>query len=399
MPTYSLPKHIAYSQSLAGYIKHNLSDSTAQALTLTQLCQLGTAGLSASSLGTDNLTINSVETDPIGATLLSYSPVQGDVVLRQEIVKFHQGLNYHSRIITADSAVTFCGAQEALSAIYQAVLSAGDEMVIMTPSYPSLVSMAKSMGVIVREIALGADNHWQANIDDFKQVVNNKTQLIVLNSPHNPTGSVIDSELAKQILQLAQHYQCYLLSDDVSQASNYCDLALAHGYLDYPKSIVVGVMSKSLGLAGVRIGWAVTPNNTLLQSLMAIKAVHSICCSKMDEKLALLALQNSQEILTHNNQLISDNIALFSALVARHPEKLHWHKPQAGMLALVEVKNINSIISWSHKLAKQSGILALPSELFGLSGNYFRLGLGQKSFANTLEKFENYLLTTSMDRA
>ncbi|MFT5814846.1 MAG: aspartate/methionine/tyrosine aminotransferase [Psychroserpens sp.] len=399
MPTYSLPKHIAYSQSLAGYIQHNLSDSTAQALTLDQLCQLGTASSGASSLGTDNLSIRDVETDPIGATLLSYSPVQGDELLRQEIVNFHQGLNCHRQLITADSAVTFCGAQEALSAIYQAVLSVGDEIVVMTPSYPSLVSMAKSMGVIVREVGLCAENHWQANIDDFKQVVNNKTQLIVLNSPHNPTGSAIDSELAEQILQLAQHYQCYLLSDDVSQASNYYDLALAHGYLDYPKSIVVGVMSKSLGLAGVRIGWAVTPNKTLLQSLMAIKAIHSICCSKVDEKLALLALQNSQEILTRNNQLIVDNIVLFSALVSRHPEKLHWHQPQAGMLALVEVKSIDSIISWSHKLAKQSGILALPSELFGLSGNYFRLGLGQKSFANTLEKFEDYLLTTSIDTA
>jgi aspartate/methionine/tyrosine aminotransferase len=399
MPIYSLPKHIAYSQSLAGYIQHNLSDSTAQALTLEQLCQLGSAGLGASSLGTENLTISALETDPIGTTLLNYSPVQGDEVLREEIVKFHQDLNCHSRLITADSAVTFCGAQEALSAIYQAVLSAGDEIVIMTPSYPSLVTMAKSMGVIVKEIVLCADNHWQANIDNFKQVVNAKTQLIVLNSPHNPTGSAIDSELAEQILQLAQRYQCYLLSDDVSQASNYYGLALAHGYLDYQKSIVVGVMSKSLGLAGVRIGWAVTPNKALLQSLMAIKAVHSICCSKVDEKLARLALQNSKEILTSNNQLIADNIVLFSALVARHPEKLNWHQPQAGILALVEVKNIDSIISWSHKLAKQSGILALPSELFGLSGNYFRLGLGQKNFANTLENFEDYLLTTSIDSA
>ena len=389
MPTYSLPKHIAYSQSLAAYIQYNLSDSTAQALTLDQLCQLGT----------EYQGISGVETDHIGSTLLSYSPVQGDVALREEIVKFHQHLNCHSKIVTADSAVTFCGAQEALSAIYQTVLSAGDEIVVMTPSYPSLVSMAKSMGVIVKEIALRADNYWQINIDDFKQVVNEKTQLIVLNSPHNPTGSIIDSELAGQILQLAQHYQCYLLSDDVSQASNYHDLALAHNYLDYSKSIVVGVMSKSLGLAGIRIGWAITPDRTLLQNLMAIKAVHSICCSKTDEKLAMLALQNSQEILISNNQLILDNIALFSALVARHPEKLSWHKPQAGILALVEVKNIDSIISWSRKLGKESGILALPSELFGLSGNYFRLGLGQKSLVNTLEKFEDYLLTVNINNA
>jgi len=378
MPTYVLPKHIAFSQSLASYIKHNLSDSTAQALTLAQLSALGAGGVDARN---------------IGETLLQYSPIQGDVLLRQEIVKFHQGLNSHSRILNADNVVTFCGAQEALSAIYQALLSAGDEIVVLTPSYPSLVKMAESMGVIVRQIALCADNNWQVNIAAFKQVVNKKTRLIVLNSPHNPTGSIINTELAEQILQLAQHYQCYLLSDDVSQASNFHGLALAHGYLDYPKSIVVGVMSKSFGLAGVRIGWAMTPNKILLQSLIAIKAINSICCSKIDEKLACLALQNSKEILTINNNIIIDNIALFSALIERYPEKLSWQPPQAGILALVEVKNITSIVTWSRTLAKQCGILALPSELFGHEGNYFRLGLGQKSFAKTLMKFEHYLLS------
>jgi len=378
MPKYPLPKHIAYSQSLASYVEYNLSDSTAQALTVTELCQLAKC-----------------ELGDIGDTLLQYSPVQGDIALRQAIVDFHQALNCHQQQLGADAAVTFCGAQEALSAIYQALLSAGDEIVVITPSYPSLVRMAESMGVIVREIALSADNHWQVDITDFKQVVNEKTQLIVLNSPHNPTGAIIDTALADEILQLAEHYNCYLLSDDVSQASNYQQLPLAHRYLDYAKSIVVGVMSKSLGLAGIRIGWAITPDQALLQSLVAIKAVNSICCSKVDEKLACIALENNQEILSKNNKIITDNIALFSALVARHPEKLNWQPPQAGILALVEIKNITSMVLWSQTLTKQSGILVLPSELFGHSGNYFRLGLGQKRFAITSEKFEAYLLANS----
>tara|TARA_R110000737_G_scaffold28717_2_gene47197 strand:- start:6703 stop:7857 length:1155 start_codon:yes stop_codon:yes gene_type:complete len=384
MPAYPLPKHIAYSQSLTCDVKYNLSDSTAQALTLTELCQLTAGGLGKVD---------------IGETLLSYSPVQGDAILRQEIIKFHQHLNCHSRVLDADSAVTFSGAQEALSAIYQTVLRAGDEIVVLTPSYPSLVNMATSMGVMVREIALCAENHWQVNIEDFKQVVNEKTRLIVLNSPHNPTGCIIDTILAAQVLKLAQHYQCYLLSDDVSQATNYHCLALAHDYLDYRKSIIVGVMSKSLGLAGLRIGWVVTPNRDLLESLIAIKALSSICCSKIDEILACLALQKSAEILTTNNKIVLDNIALFSAFVTRHPKQFSWQPPQAGMLALVEVKNIASIMSWSRTLATQSGILTLPSELFGLEGNYFRLGLGQKSFAQTLSKLEQYLLSTSMDNA
>lgn len=380
MPAYPLPKHIAYSQSLARYVKDNLSDSTAQALTFAELCQLAADDFSAEN---------------IGATRLSYSPIQGDEKLREEIVKFHQNFNDHSQILAADNAVTFSGAQEALSAIYQTLLRAGDEIVVLTPSYPSLVTMAKSMGVMVREISLCADNDWQVNIADFKRVVNDKTRLIVLNSPHNPTGSIIESTLAAQILKLAEHFQCYLLSDDVSQASNYHGLALAHSYLDYRKSIVVGVMSKSLGLAGLRIGWVVTQNEDLIVSLLAIKAVGSICCSKMDEQLAYLALKNSTEILITNNNIILNNIALFSAFVARHPESFSWQPPKAGILALVGVKNIVSITSWSQTLAKQSGILALPSKLFGLHGNYFRLGLGQRSFAETLDKLEQHQLKSS----
>lgn len=381
---YPMPKHIAYSQSLARYVNCNLSDSTAQALTLAELCRLGA---------------DDFATGGISETRLSYSPVQGDMLLRQEIIKFHQSLNDHCRALSADNAVTFSGAQEALSAIYQTVLRAGDEIVVLTPCYPSLVSMAASMGVIVREIALCANNDWQVNIEDFKQVVNEKTQLIVLNSPHNPTGCIIDTVLAGQVLKLAQHYQCYLLSDDVSQASNYHSLALAHEYLDYQKSIVVGVMSKSLGLAGLRIGWVVTPDRGLLASLIAIKALGSICCSKVDEALACLALQNSEVILSNNNQIILDNIRLFAAFVNRYPEQFSWQPPQAGILALVEVKNIKSIISWSQTLAKQSGILTLPSELFGLKGHYFRLGLGQKSFAQTLDKLEQHLLTANIESA
>ena len=385
MPTYTLPKHIAFSQSLAGYIKYNLSDSTAQALTLAQLCQL-----SASDL----VTQKGLETS-IGDTLLQYAPVQGDVALRQEIVDFHQELNCHRKVIKAESAITFCGAQEVLSAIYHSVLNAGDELVVMTPSYPSLVDMAKSMGVVVREIPLCADNNWQVNINDFKHVVNDKTKLIVVNSPHNPTGSIITTELADQILQLAQQYQCYLLSDDVSQASNYHSLALAHRYLDYQKSIVVGVMSKSLGLAGIRIGWAITSNNELLDSLIAIKAVNAICCSKVDEKLACLALKNHREILAINNNIILNNIKLFTAFMTRHSDKLSWQPPKAGILTLVEVKNIAEMKRWCSNFTQQSGVLLLPSDLFGLTGNYFRLGLGQKSFANTLLVFERHLLSMS----
>ncbi len=371
MPKHALPAHIEFSRQLAPYVTDSISDSTAQSLTLAQLCQLS-------------------NTD-VTHTQLEYASIQGSAALRRAIVTFHQGLNSHQQQLSADDAVTFSGAQEALSAIYQSVLCPGDEIVVVTPSYPSLVSMAKSLGVKVREIQLRQSNGWNITFEDFERVVNNKTRLIVLNSPHNPTGNIIDSALAESILQLAKKYQCYLLSDDVSQASNYDDVALAHRYLDYQNSIVIGVMSKSFGLSGIRIGWAITPNKAIMDNLRAIKTKNSICCSATDEALALIAFENSQQILATNNKIIVRNIALFEQFVEQHSDILNWYPPKAGILALVAVKNVQSMRQWSTELAKNTGVLALPSELFGLSGNYFRLGLGQRDFASVLMKFAEFI--------
>ena len=372
LPTHRLPAHIAFSRQLSSYITDNISDSTAQSLTLAQLCELSSSD------------ITQIE--------LNYASVQGGSTLRAAIIAFHKSLNSHTHQLSADDAISFSGAQEALSAIYQSVLCPGDEIVVVTPCYPSLISMAESLGVRVKKISLTQCNGWKINLEDFSQLVNRNTRMIVLNSPHNPTGSIIESVLAEQILQLAQKYHCYLLSDDVSQASNFAELDLAHRYLDYQNSIIVGVMSKSFGLAGVRIGWAVTPNKMLMQNLVAIKTQNSICCSVTDESLALIALQNSEQILARNNKIIADNIIVFQHFIAQHTRLLSWQPPQAGILALVEVRNIQSMTQWSTALAKSTGILALPSELFGLSGHYFRLGLGQKNFSKVLTKFAEYLL-------
>ena len=81
--------------------------------------------------------------------------------------------------------------------------------------------------------------------------------------------------------------------------------------------------------------------------------------------------------------------------MARHSDKLSWQPPKAGILTLVEVKNIAEMKRWCSNFTQQSGVLLLPSDLFGLTGNYFRLGLGQKSFANTLLVFERHLLSMS----
>jgi aspartate/methionine/tyrosine aminotransferase len=384
-----LPAHIAFGQRLAQNpkvnIEFNLSDSCAQSLSVHALCKLADS------------TVESV----LGKQELSYAPLWGGKVLRQLIADFHQSANNHITQLTAEDVLTFCGAQEALSAIYQCAFStstpfigselAESEIVVMTPCYPSLVSMAKQMGIKVNCLALDPNQTWQVTFKQLSCLVNEKTRLIVINSPHNPTGSVITSELADEILTLAKKYNCYLLADDVSQTSNYHQLPLAHRYLDYDKAIVVSVLSKSFGLAGLRIGWAVSKNKALLKQLLAVKAQASICTSAVDEKLAELALMNHGKIISENNKLIAKNIKLFQLFIDNNSLHLSWQPPQAGLLALVKCHTQISMLEWAEQLAEQAGIFVYPACLFGLSDQYFRLGLGRSDFLLILERLQNFL--------
>jgi aspartate/methionine/tyrosine aminotransferase len=372
----SLPAHIAFSQSITTKITHNLSNSCAQSMTVNELCQL--AG------------------ESIGDIDLSYAPLLGSMELRQAIFKYHNQINNADFGLGHQNVLTFCGAQEALAAIYKCVLTSEDEIVVFTPCYPSLVSMVKEIGATVKCIELSAERDWKIDFQQLECAVNEKTKMIVINSPHNPTGSIVDSETADKVLALAQKYQCYILADDVSQASNHQQLSLSHNYLSYDKGIVVSVMSKSFGLAGLRLGWVVTKNKFLLKNLLMIKSYGSICCSVIDERLGLWALNHSDTIIKRNNEIIIKNIEIFQAFIDENEQVFRWKEPQAGTLAVVELLIEQQIVDWAKNLAEQSGLLILPCSLFGLSGNYFRLGLGQLNFLQSLALLDKYLSTLSV---
>jgi aspartate/methionine/tyrosine aminotransferase len=391
----NLPAHIAFSQSIEADIVYNLSDSTAQTMTVSELCALGNNNIDELSL--------------------SYGALMGDDALRQAIATFHQDLNTPKKsplyqplaesspenffpvfpVLNEHNVLTFCGAQEALASVYRLLLQPGDEVVLMTPCYPSLKVMAENSGCVVREIKLSALTDWQVNIDSFLPLVNERTKLIVLNSPHNPSGSIIDSYLAAQLLSLAKQFNCYILADDVSQASNYHNLPLEHQYLSYSKAIIVSVLSKSFGLAGIRVGWVVCKDEELIKSLLADKCYGSICCSAVDLFLAKIALNHQQIIINKNNLITKNNIILFENFINKNSHLFSWYPPRAGMLAIVKCHFEQPIEQWAKHLASMTGLLLLPTSLFGMSGQYFRLGLGQANLFEALEVFQQYLDNTT----
>jgi len=132
-----------------------------------------------------------------------------------------------------------------------------------------------------------------------------------------------------------------------------------------------------------------------MQQLLTIKAYGSICTSIVDEKLALIALRHKDQILDRNNRIISKNIQHFHSVVSQQTT-LDWVKPKVN--ALLSVMKINSlpenkayITQWCQRLAKEQEVMLLPCFLFGLPGNYFRLGLGRKNFECGINRLVEFL--------
>lgn len=361
-------RHLAYINDLRSKLekplRFNLSDSCTETLSL-------------------NALLSMADEDELAELSLGYATIQGAPYLRAQIAELHRA--------NADDVVTFCGAQEALFAAFNHVLQPGDEVINLSPAYPSLLSIPKQLGATVKSIELQFERQWQFDIDDIKSRLSDKTKLIVLNSPHNPTGSVMSQSLATQILELARERGIYIMSDEVSVWSDYNDLALGYPFVDYDKSIVIGVMSKSFGLAGVRIGWAVSTDPQLRQRLMDIRGYTSICGSVTDEYLATVAIRDRDAIFRRNNQLTASNIALFRQFIKDSQGKFEWIEPQAGMLTLVKANPDIDIHQLAEQLAIEQQLLILPGDLFGIKGNYFRLGLGRANFEEALARFKAIL--------
>jgi aspartate/methionine/tyrosine aminotransferase len=373
MFTFRPFKHLQYINDLRSRLpqplQFTLSDACAQSLQLSQLLALG-------------------DQQQIAKLSLGYSPIAGSEPLRQAIATLHQqSLPTSVNPLTADNVTVFCGAQEALFCTFNSLLSVGDEVIALTPHYPSLVDIPQQLGATVKTVELHYEQQWQFTLEDVKALISNKTRILMLNSPHNPTGAVIPAQLVKELIILARQHGIYIVSDEVSVWSDFAKKNIAHPILSYEKTIAIGVMSKSFGLPGVRIGWVVAHDKQRLQRLRDIRGYLSICGSSTDEYLATVALKNYKTILSRNNQIIKSNVEQFSQFIAQSDGRFEWVVPQGGILTIVKSNLDIPIYQLAEKLAMQKRLLILPGDLFGLNGNYFRLGFGRSDFSQALEQF------------
>ncbi len=317
---------------------------------------------------------------------LGYTESRGNPALRQQIASLYQHID-------SEQVLVFCGAEEAVFLYMQAVLSSGDHVIVQTPAYQSLFEIPAAMGCQVDKWEMKRlDGQWGIDLEELKDLLTQKTRAIIINTPHNPTGYLMSEQEMQDIISIARERDIHLFVDEVYKYLEYdLDKQMPWGCDLYEKAVSLGVMSKSFGLAGLRIGWVATRDQDVYRNLAGLKDYTTICSSGPSELLSMLALENREQIINRNRNIISGNLKLLDDFFKQYDDIFSWYRPGAGPIAFPAFRKELDAEVIGRDLLKHTGVLILPGRVYDYDYQHFRIGFGRKDFSNCLIRFEQYV--------
>ena len=260
------------------------------------------------------------------------------------------------------------------------------------PGHQSLTTLPEAFGAEISSIQLQPEQQWRLDLEQVERAFRKNTKLLVLNYPHNPTGALLERELFDGLIELARKNGAYIFCDEVYRYLELDERRRLPSLADaYEKGIALNVMTKSFGLAGLRISWLATQDPHFLKEVGSYKLYNSICNSAPSEILALIALRAKERLLKRNREILLNNFEILKAFMQRNQKTVSWIPPEGGTMAILKLLLPLSVDTFAEDLVQQEGVLIMPGSVFNLSGNYFRIGFGKKNMPPILEKFEKYL--------
>lgn len=316
---------------------------------------------------------------------LGYTESQGNPKLRGEIARLYE-------TIKPEEIIVFAGAEEGIFIFMNALLNSGDNVIVQFPAYQSLFEIAKSIGCEVTNWPMDDKNNWELEIEFLKKSIKENTKAIILNFPHNPTGYLPSREKFNEIIEIAKQKNIHVLSDEVYRLLEYDKNNILPPAADYyNKAISLGVMSKTFGLAGLRIGWIATKDKDLFGKIASFKDFTSISNSAPSEFLSVLALKYKDILIKRNLAIIENNLKLLDNFFKEYHDLFEWIRPKAGSVAFPKIKFDKNVEDFCIDLVNKKGVLLLPSTLYYSDDKHFRIGFGRKNLPEALERFEEYI--------
>ncbi len=315
---------------------------------------------------------------------LGYTESLGHPLLREEIAGLYHGIEPKDCLVGAP--------EEGVLLALMSILHPGDHVICTFPGYQSLYEIAEGLGCEVTRWMPEEENGWRFNPDFLKEQIKANTKLIIVNFPHNPTGYLPPQADYRRIMEIAREHSIAVFSDEMYRYLEYDPQdRLPSACEVYDKAVSLFGMSKTFGMAGVRIGWVVTRDADLLARMASFKDYTTICSSAPSEILAIIGLRAKKTMIDRHLARIKRNLGLLDEFFADHQDRFEWVKPKAGTIAFPKLKeNINSL-DFCQKVVREANIMLLPSSVYDYDRSHFRLGFGRENMPEALGKLREYL--------
>lgn len=313
----------------------------------------------------------------------AYSPNAGLLELRQEISKYMQD-RFHIKYSPEKEVIVTVGASEALDIALRAILNPGDEIIVVEPcfvSYVPIVELAGGKAVTVQALP---EHDFKIQPEQIEALITDKTKGIIMCSPNNPTGTVLNRNELEKLAKIAHTYNLLVFSDEIyaelSYDEPYTSIASLPGMRE--RTIVMNGFSKAFAMTGWRLGFVCGPSE-ILQAMLKIHQYAIMCAPTMSQFAAIEALKNGYDEM---KKMVRSYHSRRNYLVEELNEMgLTCHLPGGAFYVFPNITSTGfSSEEFAEKLLIEEKVAVVPGSVFGSSGE----GYVRCSYATSLEHLQ-----------
>lgn len=300
---------------------------------------------------------------------LYYPEVNGTVLLRERIA------GQYPQATPANVLVTV-GASQANNLICNTLLEPGDEVIIFSPGYRQVWGLARNLGCRVRELQLRPEDDWRPDLDQLEKLAGNKTKLIAVVNPNNPTGSVLSAEEMRRIVAVCERTGAWLHADEVYRGTERGGPETPTFWGMYDKTVCVNSLSKAYGLAGLRIGWALA-TRPVVENLWRRHEYTVIAAAAPSMTLAEMALEPAKRsrLLERQRALSGAGHKILAGWIAEQNGRFSCKTPPATSIAFVRAHLEMPSVDLANYLREKASVLVAPGAYLGTE-NHMRIAVG-----------------------
>jgi aspartate/methionine/tyrosine aminotransferase len=348
LPEFSMERMQSTWENLVDF---DMSESGVRPLTLRELTAMG------------------FEHDTFLDQPLGYSQSNGTIELRERIAALYPGA-------TLDHIEVTNGTSEANYIVALSQVEPGDGVAMQVPNYMQMWGVARSLGAEVTTFGLRSDASWEPDWDEFERAVTERTRLLYLSNPNNPTGSVLSAAAMRRIVDRCQQTGTWLLADEVYLGAEVSGPRTESFWGMGDRVIVTSGLSKAYGIPGVRIGWIVGPKRVVAECWSQHDYI-TIGPNKMSDRIARVAVEkaNRERCYARTGEILRHNLPIAREWARSFGDTLSWTEPVAGAIALMKYSSDAPSLALAERVRVRQNTLIVPGIHVGIEG-HIRIWLG-----------------------